>query len=229
MTTQAPTLAYVYAITRASTPLPGDLTVVTHGELAAVVTEVDRRDVRARRRDLLRHADVVQQVFDRGTVLPLRFGTVVEDVACDLLAPRHDELTALLDRFSGLAEVTLRAYYREDDVLRRLLLDDSRLARLRASASPVELGEAVARALSARRDADESAIIRALRPHVRDIAFDERRTEYDVLRAALLVERDMVESLDAVVGNLAQSFEGTTTFKYVGPLSPHHFIELGGA
>lgn len=228
MTAGVSTLTYVYAVTWATARIPDGVSTVVHDDLAAVTRPVETRELRARRRDLLEHADVVQRVFDRGTVLPLRFGTVLEDVQAELLEPRRDDLTRLLRDLDGLAEVTLRAHYREEDVLRALLADDPALARLRANAPPVQLGEAVARALAARREADADAIVRALRPHARDIAFDELHTELEVLRAAFLVPRDALDDVDAAADAVARTHAATTTFKYTGPLPPHHFVRLGG-
>lgn len=227
------TLAYVYAVTWASSGVPrgagvgdGELQLVEHGELAAVVSPVGERELRARRRDLLRHAEIVQSAFDRAPVVPLRFGTVVGDVVEDLLVPRRDELVRLLRGLEGRAEVTLRAYYREDDVLRRLLADQPRLAGLRGGSSPLELGEAVAHALAARRDADAGRIVAALRPLARDVALDPLHAELEVVRAAFLVDRDALGKVDAAVDRLAREQAETTVFKYTGPLPPHHFVAL---
>jgi hypothetical protein len=220
------TLTYVYAVTWASTPAPEGADVVEHGELAAVTAPVQEGDLRARRRDLLRHAEVVQKVFDRDTVVPLRFGTVVDDVVADLLEPRHDELVALLRSLQGLAELTVRVIFREDDVLRALLREEPRLERLRRSAQPVELGEAVARALDARRAAVARQVVDAVQPYVRDTAIDELRTTLDVLRAAFLVEGGRQAALEAELERLAREHAATASFKVTGPLPPHHFVRL---
>ena len=227
MSTDVSTLTYVYAVTRAATPVPDDLDVVVHRDLAAVTKVVESRDLRARRADLLDHAGVVKCVFDQGTVLPLQFGAVVNDAVIDLLAPRYDELTRLLRTFDGLAEVTIRASYREDDVLRALLTENPRLEQLRTSASPLQLGEAVARSLAARREADADSIVRALRPHAREVAVDELRTELEVFRGAFLIEHESLAKVDATADVLARAHAATTTFKYTGPLPPHHFVHLG--
>jgi hypothetical protein len=223
------TLAYVYAVTWAGAEVPGDrgLELVEYGGLAAVTRAVDTPEPRARRRDLLEHEEVVRQVFERAPVVPLRFGTVVEDVAGELLEPRRDELSRLLRSLEGLVEVTLRAFYREEDILRALLEADPRLARLRTTAAPVQVGEAVARALEARRAADAGAIVAALRRHARDVVLDDPRTELDVVRAAFLAEREALEALDAEAERLARAHAATTVFKYTGPLPPHHFVDLG--
>jgi hypothetical protein len=222
-------LTYVYGVTWASARLPDELDTVEHGELAAVTMPADQRRLRAKRRDLLRHAEVVQRVFEVAPVVPLQFGIVLDDVVEDLLEPRHDELVRLLTELDGLVELTIRATYREDDVLRSLLAEQPQLARLRERASPVQLGEAVARALAARRDADANAILRALEPLARASAVDELRTELDVFRGAFLVERKRAKRVDAEVERLARAHAATTSFKLTGPLPPHHFVRLGEA
>lgn len=223
------TLTYVYGVTWASARVPDDVDVVEHGDLAAVTMPVDHRHLRAKRRDLLRHAEVVQRVFERAPVVPLQFGAVLDDVVDELLEPRHDELAGLLTEFDGLAELTVRATFREDDLLRTLLREQPQLARLRQTASPVQLGEAVARALAARRDAQADEIVRALRRHVRSTAVDELRTELDVFRGAFLVERKRVKRVDAEVERLARAHAATTSYKLTGPLPPHHFVRLAEA
>ena len=222
-------MRYVYGVTSADAAAPEGTDLVAHGDLAAVTRPVEHADLHARRRDLLHHAEVVQHVFDRTVVVPLRFGTVVDDVVEDLLEPRHDELSALLRELNGLVEMTVRAVFREDDLLRSLLHDDTRLARLRGTVPDVQLGEAVARAVADRRERDAGAIVETLRPHSRAVAVDELRTELDVFRGAFLVERKRARTFDETIDRVAKAQAATTSFKILGPLPPHHFVDLAGA
>ncbi len=228
------TVTYVYAVTWAAAASPegdgvcgGELTAVEHRDLAAIVSAVDAKSLRPRRRDVLRHAEVVQETFERGPVVPLRFGAVLaspEAVVEQLLEPRYEELSELLRRFDRCVELTVRAFYREQDVLRAILAAQPRLARLRGSAPPLELGGAVASALAAKCDEDARGIVAAVGPLVRDIALDDPRTELEVLRGALLLERDKLASVDAALEQIARVQAETTVVKVVGPLPPHHFV-----
>ena len=178
--TEAP--AYVYGVTwadaaRSSTEgvLETSVRVLEHGELAALVSELPSADIRARRRDLLRHADVLQQAFERRAILPLGFGTVFassEDVVAELLEPRYEELVALLQSLDGLVELTLRAFYDEAGVLAAVVRDEPRIAALRGSSNPadqVALGEAVAHALADRRARDADEIVASLSSLAREV------------------------------------------------------------
>jgi hypothetical protein len=233
--TEAP--AYVYGVTwadaaRSSTEgvLETSVRVLEHGELAALVSELPSADIRARRRDLLRHADVLQQAFERRAILPLGFGTVFassEDVVAELLEPRYEELVALLQSLDGLVELTLRALYDEAGVLAAVVRDEPRIAALRGSSNPadqVALGEAVAHALADRRARDADEIIASLSSLAREVEVEERVAEFEVVRAAFLVDRSAVEDVEAHAEELAQRHDGLIRFKLTGPLPPHHFV-----
>jgi len=233
--TEAP--AYVYGVTwadaaRSSTEgvLDTSVRVLEHGELAALISELPSADIRARRRDLLRHADVLQQAFERRAILPLGFGTVFassEDVVAELLEPRYEELVALLQSFDGLVELTLRALYDEAGVLAAVVRDEPRIAALRGSTNPadqVALGEAVAHALADRRARDADEIVASLSSLAREVEVEERVAEFEVVRAAFLVDRSAVEDFEAHAEELAHRHEGLIRFKLTGPLPPHHFV-----
>src|SRR5690242_8397271 len=93
------TATYVYGVGWASARPPSAegvadaaVGVLEHGELAALISELPSPEIRARRRDLLRHAEVLQRIFERETVIPLGFGTVFDsddDVVAELLEPRY--------------------------------------------------------------------------------------------------------------------------------------------
>ena len=233
--TEAP--AYVYGVTwadgaRSSTEgvLDASVRVLEHGELAALVSELPSAEIRARRRDLLRHADVLQQAFERRAILPLGFGTVFassEDVVSELLEPRYEELVGLLQSLDGLVELTLRAFYDEAGVLAAVIRDEPRIAALRGSSNPadqVALGETVAHALAERRARDADEIVASLSSLAREVEVEERVAEYEVVRAAFLVDGSAVNEVEARAEDLAEQHEGLIRFKLIGPLPPHHFV-----
>lgn len=233
--TEAP--AYVYGVTWADGALPAaegvadaSVRAVEHGELAALVSELPSPTIRARRRDLLRHADVLQQAFERQTVVPLGFGTVFasgDDVVSELLEQRYEELVALLQGLDGLVELTVRAFYDEDAVLAEIVRDEPEVAALRGRAgqgAQLQLGEAVAAALAGRRNRDADEIVAALSANAHEVVVEERVAEFEVVRAAFLADRSATDDLDARAEELAQRFAGVVRFKLTGPLPPHHFV-----
>src|SRR4051812_14610457 len=91
---------YVYGVVRARARPPlaaagvegARPRVVEHGELAAVVGDAPPGEVRARRRNLMAHSAVLQEIVSTGCdVLPVRFGTVLPDLGV-LLGVHADTL-----------------------------------------------------------------------------------------------------------------------------------------
>ena len=227
------TAMYVYGVAdrgrtvRGSGVADAAVGTLAHGSLAAIVSPVPSLHLRAKRRDILAHQDVLQRAFAKGIIIPFRFGTVFagEDaVISELLEPRHDELARLLERLDGLVELSVRAYYVEDAVLREIVRDDSRVAGLKGRAGDVALGEAVAKALAAKRAAEAETIEKTLLPFADDAVIEAPRTEYELFRGAFLVRASDVDAFDAQMDVLAADRDGTVVFKYVGPLPPHSFV-----
>ena len=239
-------MTVVYGIVPAETPLDGVPTGiggapvgrVVSGDLAALVSPVEGEELQATRRDLLSHSAVLEHAVAAGPVLPLRFGIVLRDekaVAEELLEARHEELSALLRRFERLVELRVKAFYVEEAVLREIVRSDPAIARLNdatrgipeASLHPqrIRLGEAVARALDARRENDARAILARLRPLAEDVVVEESDASR-AFTASFLVDRGRVAAFDRAMDELAREHEGLITFKYLGPLAPHSFVSF---
>lgn len=244
-TTASQTSVYVYGVTSADGAVArrgagvagADVGTVERGELAAIVSQVPDRFVRAKRRDLMSHMDVLAHVFASRTVLPFRFGSVFPDseaVAAELLEGRYEELVTLLHRFDGLAELRVRGAYREEALLAEIVADDPQIARLReqtrrgADALHFQLGEAVAHAVALRRDRDSRTLAKELGPLVKDAVAEELRTEFELVRASYLVDERDVRKFDKRMDEIARREQDRIMFTYAGPLPPHSFVALAG-
>ncbi len=239
MAVQSPpsTARYCYGVTWADSAEPhpsGGLAgksvePVRFEELAALTSEAPEGKIRARRADLMCHFDVLSHAFERGTVVPLRFGIVFDDVVGDFLRPRHDELVRLLRELDTRVELRVTAHYREEAILAEVVRENRRVAALRGQQSQaglIELGELVAGELRERTHRDARAILDTLGQLAVDQEVDEEPIEHQVLRASFLVERKAVPAFDAAMEDLASGQAGRIDFKYVGPLPPHSFVGL---
>lgn len=238
---QAPAPVYAYAVVRAGKPAPGrpgvlggEVGTVAHGSIAALVTPLESERVRAKRRDLLAHSDVVQDAYAHGTVLPLRFGTVFAsdaDLRARLLEPRHDELLSLLERFDGLGEMRVRAAYHDQDaILAEVVEAAPEIARLRgrarSQAELLQLGELVAKSYARRRDADADTIVRRLAPASSEVHLDAVADEVTVVNASFLV-RDP-DAFDKELEAVALRLRHLVDFACTGPMPPYSFVAVGG-
>jgi len=224
---------YLYGITRPR-EVPQRLAdqgvfLVDREHRAAVVSELDEGPVEATRRNLLAHADVVEQLHEKAVVLPARFGYILEsrEEALELL--ELPEIEQLLDRHRQTCELTLRGRY-EESVLAEV---GAGLQPLRDAyrAEPsvdvgIALGEAVGERLAERRAHDQSLVLDELRPLVLDVAIGEPAGEFAVFDLALLVERERVERIEARLEELVARLSPPIHFKLVGPLPPYSFVRL---
>lgn len=224
---------YLYGITRpreVPQRLGGHgISLVVADDRAAVVSELDEGPVEATRRNLLAHADVVEQLHDGAVVLPARFGCVVEsrEELLELLA--LPEIGELLERHATTCELTLKGKY-EESVLAEVgaelqPLRDAYRAQPSVDAG-IALGEAVGQGLADRRTRDESLVLEALRDLVLDVVVAEPAGELAAFDLALLVQRDGVEPIEAKAEELSARLSPPLHFKLVGPLPPYSFVRL---
>ena len=224
---------YLYGITRPR-DVPerirsqGISLVVDEGR-AAVVSELGDGPIEATRRNLLAHADIVEQLHEETVVLPARFGYVLEnrEDALELLA--LPEIESLLERHERTCELTLRGTY-EESVLAEIGAGLKSLRDAYAVAPSVDagiaLGEAVGEALHDRRARDASLVLDAVGPLVLEFVTGEPAGELAAFDLALLVERDRVEAIETRLEELAGRLSPPLHFKLVGPLPPYSFVRL---
>jgi hypothetical protein len=227
---------YLYGITRPR-ELPARLaddgiSLVVTEDRAAVVSDLEDGPVEATRRNLLAHADVVEQLHEDAVMLPARFGYVLEshDDALDLLD--LPEIGQLLERHNGTCELTLKGTYEESvlaDVGAELQpLRDAYRADPSMEAG-IALGEAVGQGLADRRVRDASLVLDTLGPLALDVVQGEPAGELAAFDFALLAERDRVQSIEAGVEELSGRLSPPLHFKLVGPLPPYSFVQLATA
>jgi hypothetical protein len=218
--------------------LPEEARVVTSGALAALVGALPAEG-QASRQDLERHQRVLTEALEATTVLPMRFGVVVDDddaVRREILDHNADALRALLEQLEGRVQMTLKAFYAEDVLLREVLSEEPEIARLSnalrgqpegaSREARIDLGRRIAAAVELRRGEDRARLRAAVEPVVEDVVDDEPASERVAAQLQLLVHRDRREELDTAVERLAAQEEGRLGLRYLGPLPPYSFANM---
>jgi Gas vesicle synthesis protein GvpL/GvpF len=239
---------HVYGVVSAATPLPevlrgrgeAPVRLVVHRDLAAIVSEVDV-DARIRRDDLLAHARVLESLVEGATVLPMRFGVIVEtdeEVARNILEPGESGLTALLQSFDGLIQLTVKAYHDQDQALKDLLNERSDLRMLRDQTgkgpafypAQLRLGEAIAAGLETLVSSDAAMLHEELTGIAESIVLGDITGHHQVLNAALLVQRSARTRTDEAIARLRGTLPERLRLRYIGPQPPYSFVdgELAG-
>jgi hypothetical protein len=238
---------YVYGIVRAEESgrpkgkgIDGrPLRLVSTAGLGAVTSDVPEGELEAGRDELLAHSQVVQSVFEKGAVLPMRFGVVMpgeESVRKDLLEAYRPDLENQLSYLAGKAEFNVKAMYDEATLLREIVTGDREISKLRdklagldsdaAHFERIRLGELIAGAVDAAREVDQARILDTLAPLALDVDVGPPLHERMVMSAAFLVAEENEQAFDDELEAIAADEHPRIAFKLTGPLPPHSFVEL---
>jgi gas vesicle protein GvpL/GvpF len=221
--------------------LPAGVRRIVHGDLAAVVSDSDGAPVRAATA-LREHWSILEQVVRETTVLPIRFGTVMEGddaVVAHFLAPAHDGLRAGLDELSGKVQVTVKGTYEEDVMLREVVSRSSTIARLKAEvdalpeaasyAKRIQLGELVSAEVERQRERDTALVVERLEPHAVASRAEGASGLDGAVNVAFLVERDRIAAFEAAAATLARDLGGRISLRSIGPLPAYSFTPEGAS
>jgi hypothetical protein len=212
------------------------VSLLPYEEVAAVVSGVPVDRPLGTRRDLLRHSGLLDGIARSTPVLPMRFGTVLDDTAAvidELLVSHHRRFAKALSALDGLAQFTVKARYVEAAVLGEVVAEEPAIARLRDAlrhrpaevgyGDRVRLGELVAVAMARRRDADMTTLVDALAPYARSVSWAPATVQDGIVDAALLVDRGVWSDLERAVEGIARRGAGRMRLRLLGPLAPYDF------
>jgi len=231
---------YVYGVTTAARArVPAGLTgvggsaapvrLVPVGPIAAVVSPAPDL-VRARRRDVMAHQDVLTRVGRSAPLLPARFGLIAEDEASlrATLEREAEANLAALERVRGRVEMNLKVAVAESG-LAELVRESAKIRKLREDVgrSPeytarIRLGEAVAEGLRRRAE----SVAEEARRGLADLVEDEvpgPETDGYVANISFLVDADQVDAVSRAVERLAVAAASRAELRLTGPLPCYSF------
>jgi gas vesicle protein GvpL/GvpF len=194
----------LYAITDDPAPPDPPLRAVRFDGLTALCAPAEQREVTPE--VLWRHEEVMEALMQERAVLPVRFGTLVEDeqAAVRALQERREELTTSLDRVRGAVELAVRAHP----------------IRPPGDSPAVEGGVEYMRAKAHRVEA-----ARLLHEPLAFLARDSVvHPGAELLRAAYLVDREAVDSFVGLVRRLQETHDGLHIV-CTGPWPPYSFAQ----
>jgi hypothetical protein len=212
---------------------------VPYRDLAAVVNACAPTDYAALPRDLLvqevtRHQQVVEHVLQRFPVLPVKFGTTVEDeeAAASILRLGYDDFRCALADLKGKVQVELVATWELAPVLEEVA-GEGPIAALKSGigddSSPasvgdrVRLGEMIKRSLDRRREEYEASAVLRIAPYSLNLRRNPIFHDSLVMNLALLVDNGRQEELDRALESMDRELGGRLRFRRVGPLPPYSF------
>jgi gas vesicle protein GvpL/GvpF len=240
---------YVYGVVRPTGKLPEGpgiagtpVQLIATDDIGALVSDLPDDELRLGREEIQAHTRVLDQALVQGTVLPMRFGVLMEgpdEVRHRLLEQHAGEISVQLEELSDKVEVNIRAVYDEQRLMGEIVRENEAIARLRQSLQGqpddaayygrIQLGELVAEAVERTRERDVRTVIDSLVPPALAVEVGQQAHERVVLSGSFLVERHRLDELDVALETLASRQGGRMRFKYTGPLPPHSFVEFAGS
>jgi hypothetical protein len=241
------TAVYVYGVApaeeRTDVDAPGVGTAhagvrrIVHRDVAALVSDIEAGPLAAAR-ELRAHWRVLEEATSRATVLPVRFGTVVESdeaVVEQFLAPRHDHLAGQLAVLAGKVQLTVKASYEEERLMRGVVEGSPAVATLRERIRDlpeaatyydrIKLGELVAAEVERARERDTALLFGRLEPLAVAARREPPAGPHGAVNAAFLVERSRVDEFSQAVAGLENEVKDRMQLRYVGPMPPYSFTE----
>jgi hypothetical protein len=211
------------------------LETILYGEVAAVVSSItiasfDHLEKEALWGSVLSHQEVNRRIFASRTVVPVRFGTVADDSiqVKELLKKIYLQIRVALKRLEGKMELAVRASWDLHAVIQEV---KGEITIENAGATDLEEKIAVGRRLFEAVEKRKRSIIDTIHHGLYPLAVDfsvgsMRESEELIFDCSYLVRRGKETSFDEAVNCIASRYEGTITFKCIGPLPPYSFARL---
>ncbi len=239
---------YVYALARSGAVPPpampcvgnpaGELSFVAVAGLSALVSPIDQPEVMAARRHMLAHAKVVEAAMASVTILPMRFGIIVDDMAAIVQAvqPKQADLLGLLAALDGRIEAGVRASWNEAVLYREIVAarpDIGRRAEALAKLNPtaayydrIELGREVDSAMAVKRFEEKKALLAKLTPLAEKYVDLKEGDDMNVMNIALLIERAREADVIAAIEAIDRAEGDRLNLKLVSPAPVYNFVNL---
>jgi alkanesulfonate monooxygenase SsuD/methylene tetrahydromethanopterin reductase-like flavin-dependent oxidoreductase (luciferase family) len=211
---------------------PLTVRALTVDGLAAVVSD-SPKNLRAKRRDVSAHQQVLEELARRTAVLPMRFGVIAESeqAIADALREHGAAYRQALEELRGMVEFNVKVAEDEDSALREIASHNSEIRRLNeitrsgsgTRQDSIELGELVATELRARQQKAGERIARILAAESQQAVVGERSNDA-FLNASFLIAAERSDEFADSTRELAREYGASYTFRVSGPLPPYSFV-----
>lgn len=212
----------------------GDVAAVISDSTFSTLTELPRGELM---RNLTRHQEAIEEIMDSSTVLPVKFGTLLEDEeqVLSLLHLGHDEFVRTTRSIGTGVEFDVAVTWEPADVFAQIAAEPQ-IAALKAQVESlpqeerirgsVAIGQLVKQLFDERRNATRDALVQEVGKVVKRWQLNPLMDDSMVMNVACLVDDDQLSPLEAAVMALDKRFEDRLQFRLIGPLPPYSFATV---
>ena len=237
---------YLYAIIASTPDLhyaatglgDADIYSISAGSVSAVVSDVAAGRLRAERRHVAAHRNVLARLMTTVTPLPVSFGTVAAsaEAVCQILIQNQRTFVEQLNQVAGKAEMGLRVFWDVPNIFEYFISihPELRAARDRlfgrrrepTQDEKLELGRFFENFLQEDRETCAEKVEEALSSAGVEHKRNKNRNEREILTLACLIPRGEEAAFEAQVLEVAKLFDNNYAFDYSGPWPPYNFVQM---
>lgn len=210
---------------------------VRYKDLTCVVSNSPVRKYSVNRENCLAHQQVLEEIMEQYTVLPVRYGVIAENldlVTEKLLKGYYDMLQEQIKRMKGKMELGLKIMWKEMPAIYQELVEENEDIRKMRDAfqknvtydQKMKLGEMVERALEAKKQREQKIILTPLKKLADEAKDNFLMGEWMVINSVFLVDESKTKEFDQKVSQLAEQHNERAKFKYFGPVPPYNFVNV---
>jgi hypothetical protein len=237
---------YLYGITEAEEGLPiampgidgGQIETIVVEELAAIVTRVAHKKIRAQRSNLAAHHRLLNELIQRQTMLPCAFGTVAasEQQLRRILRLNQGKLLHQLAVLRSKVEMSLSVYWNTSNIFEFFVTNNQELKEMRnrvfrpgrepSLEERLELGKLFESLLQQCRERHTKQVVEALSPYCDEIRSVDVGPEQMIMKLVCLIAKADQRRFEVGIQAAARKFDDRYCFKYSGPWAPFDFVDV---
>jgi len=215
---------------------PGEVSLVPHGDLGVLMSEVPLDREFGTPEDLVAYKELLDRTAAGAPVIPVHFGTVLgeRDGVAQLVDTGHDYYLDLLGQLRGRTEYVVRCRYVEQRLLSEILENNPEAAQLReyvhgqpeggALEERMRLGEIINQTVEYLRATDTEHLLARMEPVAVAAAPRQPMEEDDGAYVAFLVETAREQEFDQVLEQVAGEWGPRVSIRLIGPLAAYDFV-----
>jgi hypothetical protein len=216
-----------------------DLYAVIFNEISAVVSDLNRADMIADKTNALVYAGIIDVLAQQFTLLPMRFGSVLEssDAILQMLERNDIEIQKNLQKVENKVEFGLKVFCDSEKLLETLIANSE--TEVKTSTNPLPesknsiFRDYVNQKLKTHRLEEllvnhVDSVIDGLTDHLNGLnavsKFKKMLTPTTIIDAVILLKKEHKEQLIAEVKAFQNNYSGLN-FVLTGPWPPYNFVE----
>lgn len=187
---------------------------------------------------LVRHQRVIEKVMEEFTIVPMKFGTIVEntDKINTILKNGYSKFNDILTRIHNKIELDIVATWSDLNSLLKEIGEEEEIKKIKDQISKkpadetlnekIKIGYMVKASLDKKREEKEKEILDYLSKEALEFQRHDVMDDRMIMNAAFLIEKVKQERFDAAINKLNEKLQERVNFRCVGPLPPYSFSTI---